>query len=85
MGKFKEIAAAQRIALAEKLLAAKIADVMAQAALDIEILCQLSIQELLVKLQPEVARGPEPIVHCVIIAAKVMEAGNDVARPSHSG
>jgi hypothetical protein len=85
MATVKEIAAAQRIALAEKLLAAKIADVMSQAARDIEILCQLSIQELLVKLQPEFTRGPEPIVHCVIIAAKVTESSNEFARPSNPG
>ncbi len=73
----KETAAAQRIALAEKLLAEKIADVMTRSALEIEALCHLSIQELLIKLQPELTRGPEPGIHCVIVAAKVADSANE--------
>jgi hypothetical protein len=77
MARARESAAAQRIALAEKLLAEKITDVMAKAALEIEELCHLSIQEMLVKVQPELTRGPEPTIHCVITAAKVADSGND--------
>ena len=71
-------AAAQRIALAEKVLAEKIAEVMAKAARDIEELCELTIHEILVKFQPEDVRGPEPSIHCVIVAAKIPELGDDV-------
>ncbi len=70
---------AERIALAEKLLAERIAEVMANAAREIEELCQLTIQELLVKLRPDELRGPEPRVHCVILAAKV--PGNGDSNP----
>jgi hypothetical protein len=62
-------AAAQRIALAEKILAEQIAEVMAKAAQDIEGLCHLSIRELLVRFQADESRGPEPRIHCVIVAA----------------
>ncbi|MEP6942610.1 MAG: hypothetical protein ABI981_06720 [Betaproteobacteria bacterium] len=51
---------------------------MTQAAIEIEALCHLSIQELLIKLQPEPTRGPEPGIHCVIIAAKVAESANGI-------
>ena len=44
---------------------------MAEAALEIEELCHLTIEQLLVKFQAEQLRGPEPRVHCVIVAAQV--------------
>lgn len=62
---------AQRIALAEKLLAEKIADMMAKATADIELRYHLSVEQLLVKFQSADSRGPEPRFHCVIVSAKV--------------
>ena len=71
-------AEAQRVALAEKVLAEEVADVMAKAALEIRDLCQLTIQALLVKFQPDAVRGPVPRIHCVIVAAKLPEDVDNV-------
>jgi hypothetical protein len=72
-----QIQEVERIALAERMLAERASTILEKLVREVAATCEISIQEMVIKLRPDLDASPEPAMHIVVTAAEVTNVNRD--------